>query len=127
VDPLVTVRRRGLAFVAPLLPGKADAGKAWAREAYVTRGDEFAQSRRPLGVNVELVTLNQTPMGDFAAVYIEGNDPVEANRLFAASRTPYDVWFKESIKALFPPEIDFNQPLPPIEQVFDYVAEPAMV
>jgi hypothetical protein len=60
-------------------------------------------------------------------VYIEANDPVEANRLFAGSRTPYDVWFKESIKALFPPEIDFNQPLPPVEQVFDYVAEPAMV
>ena len=126
VDPAVTTRRHGLAFAAPVLPGKADAAKAWAHEAFVVRRSELTDSRRALGQNVEVVTLNHTPMGDFGAVYLEGNDPAEANRRFAASRTPYDAWFKDALKPLFPPEIDFNQPVPAVEQIWDYVAQPMM-
>jgi hypothetical protein len=122
VDPQVTTRRKGLAFVAPLLPGKEDAGRAFAREAFVARNAELTESRRALGQNVEVVTLSSTPMGSFVCAYLEGNDPVEGNRGFAASARPYDAWFKDRLKELFPPEIDFSQPLPPIEQVFDYVA-----
>ena len=73
------------------------------------------------------MTFNATPMGDFVCAYLEGNDPVEGNRRFAASTRPYDVWFKDQLKALFPPDIDFSQPLPPIKQIFDYVAEPILV
>jgi hypothetical protein len=122
VDPEVSARGKGLAFVVPLLPGKDDAGRAFAREAYVEREPEFAASRRALGQNVEVVTLSVTPMGSFLSAYLEGNDPVEGNRGFASSSRPYDVWFKDQLKQLFPPEIDFSQPLPPIEQMFDYVA-----
>jgi hypothetical protein len=125
-DPAVTTRRRGLAFAAPLLPGKVEKVKAWARAAFVDRRAELTASRRALGQNVEVVTLNRTPMGDFGAVYLEGNDPVEANRRFAASRTPYDAWFKDELKSVFPPEIDFNQPVPKVEPIWDYVAEPMM-
>jgi hypothetical protein len=121
-DPQVTTRRKGLGFVAPLLPGKEDAGRVFAREAFVARNAELTESRRALGQNVEVVTLSSTPMGSFVCAYLEGNDPVEGNRGFAASTRPYDVWFKDRLKELFPPEIDFSQPLPPIEQVFDYVA-----
>ena len=127
VDPQVTTRRKGLAFVAPLLPGKEDAGRAFAREAFVARNAEFTESRRALGHNVEVVTLSVTPMGSFICAYLEGNDPVEGNRRFAASTRPYDVWFKDQLKGLFPPELDFNQPLPSIEPLFDYVAELAPV
>jgi len=123
VDPEVTTRRKGLAFVAPVLPGKDEAGRAFAREAFVARKAELTESRRALGQNVEVVTLSSTPMGSFICAYLEGNDPVEGNRGFAASTRPYDVWFKDRLKELFPPELDFNQPLPPIEQVFDYVAQ----
>jgi hypothetical protein len=127
VDPQVTTRRKGLAFVAPVLPGKDDAGRAFAREAFETRKQELTESRRALGQNVEVVTLSATPMGSFVCGYLEGNDPVEGNRGFAASTRPYDVWFKEQLKSLFPPDIDFNQPLPPIQTLFDYVAELARV
>jgi hypothetical protein len=123
VDPEVTTRRKGLGFVAPVLPGKDDAGRAFAREAFVTRKAELTESRRALGQNVEVVTLSSTPMGSFLCAYLEGNDPVEGNRGFAASTRPYDVWFKDSLKELFPADLDFSQPLPPAEQIFDYVAQ----
>ena len=127
VDSDATTRRRGLAFIAPQLPGKLEAGRAFFREAFVARGAQLAESRRALGQNVEVVTLNSNPMGDFVCVYLEGKDPVEGNRGFAASTRPYDAWFKDQLKGLFPPEIDFSQPLPPVKQIFDYVAEPILV
>ncbi len=123
-DPQVTTRKTGLGFVAPLLPGKLDAAKGWAREAYEARKAEFTESRRMLLQNVEVVTLTSTPMGDLLCGYLEGDDPVEGNRRFAASPSPYDVWFKDSLQEFFPSEIDFGQPLPPVEQIWDYVALP---
>jgi hypothetical protein len=121
-DPDVTTRRKGLAFIAPLLPAKVEAGRAFIREAFERRGPELAASRKALGQNVEVVTLSSNPMGDFVCAYLEGTDPVEGNRGFAASTRPYDIWFKDGLKGLFPPEIDFSQPLPPIRQIWDYVA-----
>ncbi len=123
-DPEVTTRKRGLGFVAPLLPGTLEAGRAWAREAFEERNAEFTESRRMLLQNVEVVTLTSTPMGDLLCGYLEGDDPVAGNRRFAASTRPYDVWFKDSLREFFPPEIDFSQPLPPVEQIWDYVALP---
>jgi len=67
-----------------------------------------------------VVTLNQTPDGDILCVYLEGNDPVEGNRGFAASQRPYDVWFKQQLVGLVPPQIDFSQPVPPVEQIWDW-------
>ncbi len=42
-------RGRGLAFAVPLLPGKAEALRAWAREAFDARRRELTESRRALG------------------------------------------------------------------------------
>ena len=122
VDPQVTTRRTGLAFIVPVLPGQDDAGRAFAREAYDTRRADLVESRKALGQNAEVATLNVTPMGSFLCAYLEAADPVDANRRFAASTRPNDVWFKDQLKRVFPPQIDFNQPLPPVESLFDYVA-----
>lgn len=119
VDPDVTERKRGLAFVAPVMPGAEDKGRAFAKEAFQNRLQEHTASRRQLGVTREFIMLNHTPDGDVIAVYLEGDDPVEGNRRFAESRSEYDVWFKDQCKEIFPPDIDFNQPLPPISEVFD--------
>jgi hypothetical protein len=127
VDPRVTARKAGLGFMAPLLPGKSDAGRAFLREAIVRRAAEFAESRRSWGQNAEIVTLNPTPMGDMICVYLEGNDPVQGNRDFAASSRPFDLWFKSQLKVLFPPQVDFDKPVPAITQIFDSVAIMAKV
>ena len=121
-DPDVTARRRGIAFVAPLLPGKDDEGRAFCREAFTERVDEFSASRRAIGESVEVVTLSVTPMGSLVCGYLEGDDPVAANADFAASTRPFDVWFKGRLEGIFPPSIDFGKPLPPIEELFDSLA-----
>jgi len=41
-------------------------------------------------------------------VYLEGADPVAANRNFAASTETFDVAFKEALATLIPSFIDFN-------------------
>jgi len=118
-DPDVRKRGRGMAFTAPLIPGTTDKGRAFSREAFETRKDELTASRRALRENVEVVTLVPTPQGDVIAVYLEGEDAFETNRRFAASTAPYDVWFKDQLKTIFPPFIDFGQPVPGVEEFFD--------
>jgi len=61
------------------------------------------------------------PAGDVVAVYLEGDDPVEANRRFAASSAPFDRWFKDRCKEIFPAFIDFDQPVPRNEEIFSSV------
>ncbi|MBV8527928.1 MAG: hypothetical protein JOZ75_06405 [Candidatus Dormibacteraeota bacterium] len=119
VDETVTTRKRGIAFCVPVLAGAEETGRAFAREAYTNRRDEFAASRRAIGACREVAVLNTTPSGQLIAVYGEADDPVEANRLFAQSTSPYDVWFKEQLTRIFPPDVDFNVPLPPITEIFD--------
>jgi hypothetical protein len=113
-----TQRRRGLAFAAPLQPGKTDAARQFATEAYVTRQREMAESRSSMGLIREAVFLNRTPAGDMVAVYLEGNDPADANRQFAASNTPFDRWFKDRCKEVFAPFVNFDQPVPQNEEIF---------
>jgi hypothetical protein len=72
IDPQVTTRKKGLGFVAPFLPGKMEAARAFAREAFEDRKAELTESRKALGQNLEVVTLTSTPMGDFMCVYVEG-------------------------------------------------------
>ncbi len=108
----------GLAFAAPLQPGKTDVARQFAREAYTTRQAEMAESRAAKGLTREQVFVNQTPAGDVVVVYLEGADPVEGNRQFAASNTRFDRWFKDQCKGIFPEFVNFDQPVPPNEEVF---------
>jgi hypothetical protein len=118
IDPQASRRQKGFAFAAPLQPGKSAAAREFAKEAYVTRQKEMAESRSAKGLTREVVFLNQTPAGDVVVVYLEGSDPVEGNRQFAASNTPFDRWFKDECKAIFPAFINFDQPVPGNEEVF---------
>ena len=117
VDPLVTQRRRGMAFCAPLIPGQEAHGAAWTKGTFADEG--MTTSRRALGQNLEVVTLSATPQGPIAAVYLEGMDPYQSNRTFAASSEPFDVAFRQELKALFPPFIDFDQPVEGVTEIFD--------
>jgi len=121
-DPDVSDRLPGKAFCAPLLPGVTDAGRAFAREAFITRIDEITASRRELDTTVEVVTLLSTPHGDITSIYTEGKDPQGSSRKFAASTSSYDKWFKEKLATLYPPQMDFNEPSPEVTEIFDSTA-----
>jgi hypothetical protein len=113
-----TQRAKGLAFAAPLQPAKTEATRQFAREAYVTRQAEMTESRTSKGLIRESVFLNRTPAGDVVVVYLEGKDPVEGNRQFAASNSPFDRWFKDRCKEVFATFINFDQPVPHNEEIF---------
>jgi hypothetical protein len=109
------------AFVFPVLPGKSEQLRAFAKQVMGARAAEMDSSRRPLGVTRETVWLQQTPMGDMGLVLLEGDNVVDANRRFAASTDPYDVWFKETV--LDVTGVDFGQPIPAMsETLIDYRA-----
>jgi len=116
-DPEVTQRGDGFAFCAPTLPGTADAGRAFSKDAYSR--PELAKSRRAKGVHREVVTRLESPHGDIIAVYTEGDDPRAGNAQFAASQDSFDAWFKDQLRGLFPPEIDFSQPVQGVVEIFD--------
>jgi hypothetical protein len=117
VDTAVSQRGRGMAFCAPLAAGQEDRGRAWAKETFGSQ--EMTASRRALGQNLEVVTLMETPQGPVCGIYLEGVDPFEANRTMAASTEPFDVAFKEELGVLFPPFVDFSQPVPGVTEIFD--------
>jgi hypothetical protein len=119
-DPAVTTRGRGMAFVAPLQPGTVEAGRAFIADAFSR--EDMTRSRRALHQNGEVVSVSSTPAGDIAAVYLEGDDPFAGNVAFAASDDPFDLWFKAELSKLFPPFIDFSQPVPGVTEIFDSVA-----
>ncbi len=116
-DPLVTGRGKGWAFMAPIIPEMEEFARTWSADAFSRVG--MTESRRAFKQRIEIVTLIQTPQGPVTAVYLEGEDPVEGNRLFAASTSEFDVWFKENLTKLYPPFIDFSQPVPGVTQIFD--------
>ena len=78
----------------------------------------MAESRAAKGLTREQVFVNHTPAGDVVVVYLEGADPVDGNRQFAASNAPFDRWFKDQCKEIFPAFINFDQPVPANEELF---------
>jgi hypothetical protein len=122
VDPVVTARRRGMAFCAPVIAGQESRGAAWTKGTFGEEG--MTTSRRALGQNVEVVTLTDTQQGPIAGIYLEGMDPYEGNRTFAASTEPFDVAFKRELGTLFPAFVDFNKPVEGITEIFDSLSLP---
>ena len=116
-DPDVAPRGQGMAFCAPLLAETLDEALSYLPQAYASR--EFAASRRALGQHGEVVSLLQTPLGPLGAGYLEGVDPFEANRRFAASYEPFDVTFKAQLRRFFPPSVDFDKPIAGVQEIFD--------
>ena len=113
-------RGAGLPFAVLLLPGKAEALRGWACEAFGSRRQEMTESGRALRQTREEVFLSSSQGGDVAVAYLEGRDPVQANREFAASAAPYDRRFKDSLTEFFPPFTGFGQPVPANETVWDW-------
>jgi hypothetical protein len=116
-DPTATRRGRGFAFCAPLVPEQLEQARAWGRDTFSS--PDMTRTRRDLQENIEIVMLHQTPQGPITAVYLEGEDPVAANREFAASQDPFNVAFKDMLRQIYPPFIDFSQPVPGITEIFD--------
>jgi hypothetical protein len=73
-------------------------------------------SRRPLGITREAVWVHPPPHGDMGIVLTEGENVAEANRRFAASTEPFDVWLQAET-VLDYSGFDFSQPIPAMSEV----------
>ena len=84
---------------------QADQEEPWRRflqELSGPRYEEYAQSRRSLGILAESVWLAPKPSGGgVAVVFLEAEDPERALRELAASETPFDSWYRKEMRRLF--------------------------
>jgi len=83
----------------------ADQEEPWRRflqELSGSRYEEYAESRRHLGILAESVWLAPKPSGGgVAVVYLEAEDPERVLRELAASEDPFDSWYGTEMRKLF--------------------------
>jgi hypothetical protein len=107
------------AFAMPLLSGKTEAWKKYVKERSERHSDEISESHKRCGLSQEQVWLQKTPMGDFAVVCWEAENPKRVFQHFMSSNEPYDKWFREKI-LMECHGLKAGDPMPPInEQLFD--------
>ena len=88
-----------MAVAIPILPGKTPEWRAWMDELNGPRQAEFAESRQQAGVR-ERTFLQQTPMGDFVIVTLEGDDPGRSFGQMLTATDPFSKWFGEHAMAV---------------------------
>lgn len=106
-----------ITFAVPILPGKTDMWKQAVTEIIGSRQSEHDESRRRMGVTREVVSLQQTPEGDYVVVFLEGDDPAGVVSKYLNSDAPFDRWFAETILR-GTHGLDASHPPPPPNQVF---------
>jgi hypothetical protein len=83
-------------FAAPILPGKTDAWKAAIAEITGPRLAEYKAARAAIGITREVATLQETPHGDFAAVFIEGDNAEGALQRMVDDDSDFHTWFRQA-------------------------------
>ena len=106
-----------MTFAVPLLPGKTEAWKQALGEITGSRHREYGESRRRMGISREVVSLQETPQGDYVVVFLEADDPGSVVGRYLESDAPFDKWFADTIlKGTH--GLDASQPPPPTNQVY---------
>ena len=102
-----TAEKKSLGLALPVLQGKTEDFRRWAREQSGPRLAEFNDFLRRAGITKANVYLQHTPMGDFGVQYSEGSDPPGAYQFFAKSNAPFETWAREQLAAIH--GVDFSQ------------------
>jgi hypothetical protein len=99
---LVTVARRSLLLAWDVPPNQEEPWRRFLQELSGSRYEEYAESRRRLGISAESVWLAPKPSGGgVAVVCLEAEDPERALRELAASGAPFDSWYATQMHRLF--------------------------
>lgn len=101
----------------PLLPGKAEAGREFAKACMGPRRAEYAESLKAGGVTKESSFLQKTPQGDMLIVYFEAENVERALDTLAKSKTPFAVWFKQQAKSATGFDLEQRMTEPPPEEI----------
>lgn len=106
------------AMAVPIPAGKENQWKAFVAELTGARKADFVASRKKLGVR-ERTFHQQTPMGDFVIVTLEGEDPQGAFTKFGQGTDPFTEWFKTQVKEIHGMDLAAPPPGPLPKQVVD--------
>jgi hypothetical protein len=106
-------------LAVPLAPGKTEAWKKYNQEMEGPRKEEYANYHKRLGIKIEQVYLQQTPMGDMVLVRWETDNPQKIFDAFKSSQEPFDKWFREKVM-IECHNMDPAGPMPKLTQVHDY-------
>ena len=87
-------------FAAPIVPGKTEAWKEFAKEMSGPRRKEWQASRHRAGLKAETAWLQHTPHGDLVVVTLEGDDVPKALQSWAGSKDPFDLWFNQKVQEI---------------------------
>ncbi|MGA2158695.1 MAG: hypothetical protein ABSG90_05715 [Dehalococcoidia bacterium] len=107
------------AFINPVVAGKVEAWKGYIKEMEGPRKKEYKESRKKVGLSVERVWLQHTPMGDFAVVYWKAKDIGKVFEGLVKSDAPFDKWFRDKI-LLEVHGMDFSKMPPMNELILDF-------
>ena len=103
--------------VFPLLPGKTEAGKEFAKACMGPRRAEFAEALKRQGTTKESWFLQKTPKGDMVIVHFEAEDVEKTFETIAKSKDPFMVWFKQQVKSVTGFDLEQPRDQPPPEEI----------
>lgn len=99
----------------PVLPGKTEAGKEFAKAVMGPRRKEFEEQLKKGGTTKESWFLQKTPHGDFVVVYFEAADVEKSFEFLSKSQDPFTRWFRDQAKAVT--GVDLQERAEPPEQI----------
>jgi hypothetical protein len=83
----------------PVMPGKADTARAFAKETMGPRRSGYDESQKRGGITRETWSLQETPDGSaFVLVWFESPDPEQSFAELAQDSSDFAVWFRERVK-----------------------------
>jgi hypothetical protein len=95
------VRRRSVLLAWDVSAHQEEPWRRFLQELSGSRYDEYAESRRHLGISDESVWLAPKPSGGgIAVVYLEAEDLERALRELAESEVPFDTWYEAQMRKL---------------------------
>jgi hypothetical protein len=101
------------AFAMPVVPGKEETDEKMLQQLSGSgpEHDAYVAARRAQGFSRELVFHQKTPMGTFALIILEGDDPAASLGKVATSDEPFAVQFREFVKEVH--NVDLAKDPPP--------------
>ena len=106
-----------LALAVPIQPGKTETFRAYVQELQDTRRAEEEAFHRSVGTRRESAWLQQTPQGDLAVLYWEGEDAERYKKgleQLLRGDDAFGAWVRERFADLY--GIDPSGPLPPLPE-----------
>jgi hypothetical protein len=104
----------------PVLPGKSDQARAFARDVMGARRREFDESQARFEATRETWSLQSTPDGELMLVWFEAPDIEKGFALLAESTEPFDVWFRAQVQETTGFDLAAPPEAPPPEVLVDW-------